>query len=112
MATILASNTTEPPSTTYEPDWREPFIRYLTDGSGYTDRTKNERLMRRSKQYLLVDDKLWCKNTKEEILMKCITQEDGERLLKKSILAPMATMRPRERWLARHFEQGFIGRQL
>ena len=37
--------------------------------------------MHRSKQYLLVDGKLWRKNAKEEILMKCITQEDGERLL-------------------------------
>ena len=37
--------------------------------------------MRRSKQYLLVDGKLWRKNAKEEILMKCITQEDGEHLL-------------------------------
>ena len=81
VAAILASNTTKPPPTTKEPDWRVPFIKYLTDGSGYTDRTENERLMWRSKQYLLVDGKLWRKNAKEEILMKCITQEDGERLL-------------------------------
>ena len=81
VATVPASNTTEPPPTTKEPDWRAPFIKYLIDGSGYTDRTENERLMRRSKQYLLVDGKLWRKNAKEEILMKCITQEDGERLL-------------------------------
>ena len=39
--------------------------------------------MPRSKQYLLVDGKLWRKNAKEEILMKCITQEDGEQLLDK-----------------------------
>ena len=70
---VLASNTTKPPPTTKEPDWRVPFIKYLTHGSGYTDRTKNERMMRCSKQYLLVDGKLWRKNTKEEILMKCIT---------------------------------------
>ena len=81
MATVLASSSTKPPPTTHEPDWREPFIRYLTDGSGYTDRIENERLMRRSKQYLLVDGKLWRKNAKEEILMKCITKEDGEHLL-------------------------------
>ena len=83
MATVPASNTTEPPPTTKELDWRVPFIKYLTDGSGYTDQTENERLMRRSKQYLLIDGKLWRKNAKEEILMKCITQEDGERLLDK-----------------------------
>jgi hypothetical protein len=81
VATVLVSSTTKPPPTTHEPDWRIPFIKYLIDGSGYTDRIENERLMRRSKQYLLVDGKLWHKNAKEEILMKCITQEDGEHLL-------------------------------
>ena len=39
--------------------------------------------MHRSTQYLLIDGKLWRKNAKEEILMKCITHEDGERLLDK-----------------------------
>ena len=72
VATVLESSTTEPPPTTHEPDWRVPFIKYLTDGSGYTDRVENECLMHRSKQYLLVDGKLWRKNAKEEILMKCI----------------------------------------
>ena len=67
VATVLASNATK------KPDWRVPFIKYLTDGSGYTDRTENERLMCHSKQYLLVDGKLWRKNMKEEILMKRIT---------------------------------------
>ena len=42
VAMVLASSTTEPPSSTHEPNWREPFIKYLTDGSGYTDRTENE----------------------------------------------------------------------
>jgi hypothetical protein len=51
VATVLASSTTEPPLTTHEPDWRIPFIKYLTDGSGYTDRTENKRLMRHSKKY-------------------------------------------------------------
>jgi hypothetical protein len=37
--------------------------------------------MCRSKQYLLVDDVLMRKNTKEEVLMKCITQEAGIQLL-------------------------------
>ena len=49
VATVPASSSTEPPSTMHEPNWREPFIRYLTDDSGFTDRTENECLMRRSK---------------------------------------------------------------
>jgi hypothetical protein len=39
--------------------------------------------MRRSKQYLLVDGVLMRKNTKEAVLMKCITREVGIQLLYK-----------------------------
>jgi ribonuclease HI len=62
-------------------DWRVPFIKYLQDGTGYTDQTENERLMHRSKQYLLVDGVLMRKNAKEEVMMKCITREVGIQLL-------------------------------
>jgi hypothetical protein len=37
--------------------------------------------MRRSKQYLLADGVLMRKNTKEAVLMKCITREAGIQLL-------------------------------
>jgi hypothetical protein len=37
--------------------------------------------MRCSKQYLLVNGVLMRKNTKEEVLMKCITREAGIQLL-------------------------------
>ena len=40
-----------------------------------------ERLIHRSKHYVLVDGKLMQKNAKEELLQKCITQEEGEKLL-------------------------------
>jgi ribonuclease HI len=39
-------------------DWRTPFIKYISDGSGFQDKTENERLIRRSKNYILVDGKL------------------------------------------------------
>jgi len=39
-------------------DWRTPFIRYISDGSGFQDKIENERLIRRSKNYILVDGKL------------------------------------------------------
>jgi hypothetical protein len=69
------------PPTTNADDWRVPFIKFLQDGTGYVDRIENERLMCRSKQYLLVDGVLMCKNAKEEVLMKYITQEAGIQLL-------------------------------
>ena len=43
-------------------DWRTPFIRYLTDGTGLPYKTENKRLLRRSKHYLLVDGRLMRKN--------------------------------------------------
>jgi hypothetical protein len=69
------------PLTTNTKDWRVPFIKFLQDGTRYTDRTENERLMRRSKQYVLVNGVLMRKNTKEEVLMKCITHEVGIQLI-------------------------------
>jgi hypothetical protein len=57
VATVPPLSTTESspttptvPPTTNADDWRVPFIKFLQDGTGYADRTENERLMRRSKQ--------------------------------------------------------------
>jgi ribonuclease HI len=77
--TMALSPTTAGPSQTLTKiaDWRVPFIKYLTDDTGYSDRNENKRLIRRNKQYLVVKGKLWRKNTKAEVLMKCIEQEDG-----------------------------------
>jgi phosphoribosyl 1,2-cyclic phosphodiesterase len=62
VATILTTGT----------DWREPFIRYLTSAEVSQGKTKMERLIRCSKHYVLVEGKLMCKNTKEELLQKCV----------------------------------------
>jgi hypothetical protein len=81
-STIESSPTTPTvPLTTNTDDWRVPFIKFLQDGTGYADRTENERLMHRSKQNLLVDGVLMRKNAKEKVLMKCITREAGIQLL-------------------------------
>ena len=56
-------------------DWREQFIKYLTSTDVPANKTKTERLIRRSKHYVLVDGNLMRKSAKEGILQKCITQE-------------------------------------
>jgi hypothetical protein len=88
VATVPPPSTTESspttlavPLTTNADDWKVPFIKFLQDETGNADRTENERLMCRSKQYLLVDGVLMRKNAIEEVLMKCITQEAGIQLL-------------------------------
>ena len=62
-------------------DWREQFIKYLTNVDVPADKTKTECLIRRGKHYVLVDGNLMRKSAKEGILQKCITQEDGVKLL-------------------------------
>jgi hypothetical protein len=54
-------------------DWREPFIRYLTPAEVPRDKTEMERLVQRSKHYVLVEGNLMRKNTKEELLQKCMS---------------------------------------
>ena len=54
-------------------DWREQFIKYLTSTEVPADNTETERLIRRSKHYVLVDGNLMRKSAKEGILQKCIT---------------------------------------
>jgi hypothetical protein len=40
-----------------------------------------EHFIRRSKHYVLIDGKLMWKNAKEELLQKCISQDEGKKLL-------------------------------
>jgi hypothetical protein len=62
-------------------DWREPFIRYLTSADVSHDTSEMERLVRRSKHYVLIEGKLMRKNAKEELLQKCISQKEGVKIL-------------------------------
>ncbi|XP_066354613.1 uncharacterized protein [Miscanthus floridulus] len=62
-------------------DWREQFIKYLTSADIPADKIETECLIHRSKHYVLVDENLIRKSAKEGILQKCITQEEGMKLL-------------------------------
>jgi hypothetical protein len=64
-------------------DWREPFIRYLTSADVPRDKVETESLIRRSKQYVLVDGQLMRKNASGELLQKCVSQEEGLKILHK-----------------------------
>ena len=62
-------------------DWREQFIKYLTSAEVPADKTETKCPVHRSKLYVLVDDSLMRKSAKEGILQKCISQEEGVKLL-------------------------------
>jgi hypothetical protein len=62
-------------------DWREPFIKYLNTIDIPTNKIEMEHLIHHSKHYVLVDGKLMHKNTKKELLQKCVSKEEGEIIL-------------------------------
>ena len=62
-------------------DWREQFIKYLTNSEVPADKTDTERLIHRSKHYVLVDGNLMRKSAKEGVLQKCVPQDEGVKLL-------------------------------
>jgi len=78
---LFVHNIQGAPPITNSANWGTPFIKYLTDGTGLEEKIENERLIQRSRNYLLTDGRLMCKNTNTEILMKCIIKDDGFKLL-------------------------------
>jgi len=64
-------------------DWKEQFIKYISNAEVPADKNETECLTRRSKYYVLVNGNLMRKSAKEGILQKYITQEDGVKLLLK-----------------------------
>jgi len=63
-------------------DWREPFTKYLTTADVPSDNIERECLTRHSKHYVLVEGKLYRKNANKELLQKCVSMEEGEKILK------------------------------
>ena len=66
-----------------EADWRTTFIDYIKDKVLPPEIKKYDaeavRIMRHSKNYVLVDNKLYKQGAGSGILMKCITAEEGKR---------------------------------
>jgi hypothetical protein len=66
-------------------DWRETFIDFIRDHklpTGMNPKsTATARVMRRSKGFVLVEDKLYRRGARSGVLMKCVTGEDGYDIL-------------------------------
>jgi ribonuclease HI len=66
-------------------DWREAYIDFIRDQRlpvGMDARsTEAARVMRRSKGFVLVDSKLYWRGARSDVLMKCVTKENGYDIL-------------------------------
>jgi hypothetical protein len=67
-------------------DWREAYIDFIRDQrlpAGMDARSvAAARVMRRSKGFVLVDNKLYGRRARSGVLMKCVTGEDGYDILR------------------------------
>ena len=90
-------------------DWREQFIKYLSNGEVPADKIKTERLIRRSKHYVLVDGSLMRKSAKEGILQKCIIQDDGVKLLSEIHSGSCGNHAASRTLVGKAFRAGFYG---
>ena len=71
-----------------EVDWHVTFIDYIKDQvlppGVKKDDAEAIRIMRRSKNYVLVDDKLYKRGAGSCVLMKCVTVEEGKEILQEA----------------------------
>ena len=69
------------------------------------------RIMHRSKNYVLIDDKLYKRGAGSGVLMKCVTTKEGKEILQEAhegTCGNHATCLP---WLVKSSDQDFIGQQ-
>jgi hypothetical protein len=62
-------------------DWRQPFVDYLGEQKGPSDKNLAEQLTRRAKSYVLVEDKLYRRGASSGVLMKCVPTKKGKDIL-------------------------------
>jgi hypothetical protein len=62
-------------------DWRQPFIDYLSEQKVPLDKNLAEQLIRRSKSYVLVEDKLYKRCASCGVLMKYVPRQEGKDIL-------------------------------
>ena len=66
-------------------DWRSTFIDYIKDKLLPPGIKKDDaeaiRIMRCSKNYVIIDNKLYKRGAGSRILMKCVTAEEGREIL-------------------------------
>src|SRR5438046_5746633 len=85
----ISEETTEPANKpieaevlTINPDWTTPYLNYLLHDELPEDRAEAERIARRSRRYVVVGGEELYHIGTSSIPMRCISEEDGQKLLK------------------------------
>jgi hypothetical protein len=59
----------------------QDFIDYIRENKLPSNKEEATRIIRRSKNYILVGDSLYRRATSSEVLLKCISREEGKEIL-------------------------------
>jgi len=59
------------------PAWTQVFIDYIRDHKLPDNKVEAEQITRRSKNYVLVGDRIYRRGASSSVLLKCITPEEG-----------------------------------
>jgi hypothetical protein len=63
--------------------WTQVFIDYIKENKLPADKEEATWIIRRSKNYVLVGDKLYRRAASPGVLLKCVTMEEGKEILDK-----------------------------
>jgi predicted choloylglycine hydrolase len=82
----LGGITPEPPAPTTQimeitRSWTQDFNDYIKENKLPANREEATRIIRRSKNYVLVGDNLYRRAASSGVLLKCITREEGKEIL-------------------------------
>jgi hypothetical protein len=61
--------------------WTQDFIDYIKENKLPANREETTRIIRKSKNYVLVGDNLYRRAASSGVLLKCITREEGKEIL-------------------------------
>ena len=64
-----------------DPDWRAPILDFIINNKSYPKDKEHERLARLAANYVVIRTELFRHSASSETLSKCISQQDGVRLL-------------------------------
>jgi hypothetical protein len=61
--------------------WTQDFIDYIKENKLPSNKEEATRIIRRSKNYVLVGDNLYRRAASSRVLLKCISREEGKEIL-------------------------------
>jgi ribonuclease HI len=98
------------PPSDLEPDWRVPYLDYLSQGDLPSDNTEARRIARRAKTFVIMgDSRELYRRSPTGILQRCITNEQGRNLLGDLHSGLVVTTQRLEPSLETPFEKDSIG---